>query len=152
VTKNDASPTALAEARKAGETVASIMKRTGLSYRAVRWRAEKGGFVVKRRSQVDPILKRLRKALKRQIEIVETRIASAEGMSRIDSEREARTMSGLTRLYERLTEMAGRVTAKKAVGSARQVNSAGEGDGETERMRRDLAERLDRLRRQSGGG
>lgn len=140
---DDTSPAAMAAAREGGETIASIVRRTGLSPSTVRRRAQAGGFVAKTRTHWDgrdPILRRLVSALNRKMKIVEARIAASEGISRMDSERDARTLGGLARLYERLINIAGRMRSKAARGKA-----AGN-DDETERLRRELAERLARLR------
>lgn len=89
---------------------------------------------------------RLYKALDDKMRIVEERIARTAaggegGGSAADSERDARTLNSLLRLFAKLNEIDDRSRAAKAG----EAPSGGATADDAERLRRDLAGRLARL-------
>ena len=114
----------------------------------LRGRRARGGAVSKTAQR--RILKRLYRALDEKMKVLEERIAQAQQpgapeLSAADAERDARTLSALARLYAKLVELddQAREGARKEQGSepAPATRSADDAD----RLRRDLALRLQRL-------
>jgi hypothetical protein len=94
------------------------------------------------------MVRRLLEALDKRLMLLEKRMApDAEGeptQSAADAERDARTLSGLARLYAKLVELDDSASAK---GKPDQDKSATkpEATDDADRLRRDLAVRLQRL-------
>jgi hypothetical protein len=93
------------------------------------------------------MVKRLLKALDKRLTLLETRMApDAEPgkamQSAADAERDARTLSGLARLYAKLVELD---DAARAGGKGKTDGSKPEATDDADRLRRDLALRLQRL-------
>ena len=88
------------------------------------WLDEKLGFLEQRHLQTDEVL------------------TSAE------HEKDARTMISLIRVYEKLVEMTDRLD-QKAQGAS--PDTKGYDHGETEQMRLEIAQRIERLQRQAEG-
>ena len=92
------------------------------------------------------IVARLYRALDQKMGEIEDRIAmapqsEADGKSAADSERDARTLTALARLLEKLSDLEGN--------GNKRTGKSGEGVAEKEidadRLRRDLADRLERM-------
>lgn len=90
-----------------------------------------------------PLLDRLFRSVKEKMTQIEAEDARArdEGRSPAEGERSARTLAALGRLYDKLTEVD--VRTRKAAGPERKDII----DDDAERLRQELAERFDRLRR-----
>lgn len=85
------------------------------------------------------IVARLYAALDRKMKEIEERIsASGEGVSAADAERDARTLTSLARLYEKLSEM------EQASEKAAQKGEFSQKDMNADRQREEIAERLER--------
>ncbi len=97
-------------------------------------------------SRRDGIIARLYAALDRKMREIETRIERAshvdgEGISAADCERDARTLTTLAKLYEKICEMEGATDAESNDG---QVNQEAK-EIDADRFRHDIAERLTRM-------
>ncbi len=97
------------------------------------------------------LIARMYKALDRKMLEIEERIAraaeqgsQAEGLSPADSERDARTLNSLARLFEKLTGLDDALAAS-GNGTPNQAQS----EIDAEQLRRDIADRIARL--QAGG-
>ena len=93
------------------------------------------------------MVKRLLRVLDKRLTLLETRMAPdaelGEAMqSAADAERDARTLSGLARLYAKLVELD---DAARAGGKGKTDGSKPEATDDADRLRRDLALRLQRL-------
>jgi hypothetical protein len=103
-------------------------------------------------------LARLFSWLDARLELLERQPATPAGddaPSAAEQERQARTMSSLIRVYEKLLEIEARSAGDEPAGRRRRKGRGGdEGShgNEAERRRRDLAQRIDRLRQQAAGG
>jgi hypothetical protein len=94
----------------------------------------------------DDIIARLYAALDRKMREIETRIERAshddgEAMSAADCERDARTLTTLAKLYEKICELEGSPDAKTNDGRA----SKKEKEIDADRFRHQVAERLQRM-------
>jgi hypothetical protein len=94
------------------------------------------------------IVRRLLEALDKRLVHLEKRMApDAEGeptQSAADAERDARTLSGLARLYAKLVELDDSASAKGKPDQDKSVTKP-EATDDADRLRRDLAVRLQRL-------
>jgi hypothetical protein len=93
------------------------------------------------------MVRRLLTALDKRLTLMEMRMAPdaelGEAMqSAADAERDARTLSGLARLYAKLVELD---DAARAGGKGQTDNAKPEATDDADRLRRDLALRLQRL-------
>jgi len=93
------------------------------------------------------MVKRLLEVLDKRLMLLETRMAPdaepGEAMqSAADAERDARTLSGLARLYAKLVELD---DAARAGGKGKTDNAKPEATDDADRLRRELALRLQRL-------
>lgn len=92
------------------------------------------------------IIDRLYTALDRKMGEIETRIARAsrdedDTMSAADCERDARTLTALARLYEKICELEGAASMKSHEGELAQEAQEIDAD----RFRQGIAERLERM-------
>lgn len=88
----------------------------------------------------EDIIARLYAALDRKMKEIEDRLAGEdEGMSAADSERDARTLTSLARLYEKLSEM------EQASEKASTKGEVSQKDMNADRQREEIAQRLERL-------
>lgn len=85
------------------------------------------------------LIGRLYRAISLKLEHMETRMASGEPRSAQDEERESRALATLINNFEKVTEA---VAELDKDGSGRRRAGAG---ADAERMRREIAERLERL-------
>ena len=95
------------------------------------------------------MVKRLLEALDKRLMLLETRMAPdaelGQAMHRAaDAERDARTLTGLARLYAKLVEFDDAARAEGKGGTDRSVTKP-EATDDADRLRRDLALRLQRL-------
>lgn len=88
------------------------------------------------------LLRRLFAAIDLKLEQLEKRMSSGKAVSAADSERQTRELNQMIRSFEMVTELA-RDRDNAASGSAATTVSA----SDAERMRREIAERLERLAR-----
>lgn len=103
------------------------------------------------------LIRRLYRAISLKLEHMETRMASGETRSAQDEERESRALATMIRNFEKVTEVAADFERAREPGAPepghRRTSSAAP---DAERMRREIAERLERLHRQrdarSGSG
>jgi hypothetical protein len=102
----------------------------------------------KRRRGKTSLASRLSILLDRKMTDFENRMAEG-GASAADTERDARTLNTLFRLFEKLKGMGAQSRSRAAAinDADRQVEDAHDAD----RLRTELAQRLERLRRQIGG-
>jgi hypothetical protein len=109
--------------------------------------------VKRRRIREEDLAQRLLNALDRKMRAFEARLAQGHDAppSAADAERDARTLNTLVRLFDRLQAAAkDPEPAKVALGRARppaQPARAGKDMDDADLLRRDLAQRLERLRR-----
>jgi len=89
------------------------------------------------------LIGRLYRAISLKLEHMEKRMASGESRSAQDEERESRALATLINNFEKVTEA---VAGLDKDGDARKPGRTG---ADAERMRREIAERLERL---GGGG
>lgn len=85
------------------------------------------------------LIRRLYAALERQVREVEARLAAEDGPASA-GERDARTLSNLARTFEKLMEIDGGGAEAHDEGGARDIDA----------LRKELAKRIDRLRRERG--
>lgn len=90
------------------------------------------------------LIGRLYRAISTKLEHMEMRMASGEVRSAQDEERESRALATLINNFEKVTEAVAELDQDKNRGAA-----AGSVGADAERMRREIAERLERL---GGGG
>ena len=110
---------------------------------------------VARRERRARLLARMYKALDQKLRGIEERDARAAendslagGLSPVDSERDTRTLNSLARLFEKLTGLDDALAA-----SGNGTPNLAQSEIDAEQLRRDIADRLARLRaRQNGGG
>jgi hypothetical protein len=99
------------------------------------------------------LARRMMTALGHKMTEFETRMAhaaaSAAQPSAADSERDARTLGTLVRLFDKLKGIGTMASAK--TGAARSSRTAGKDIHDADRFRNDLARRLERLRDSIGG-
>jgi hypothetical protein len=93
------------------------------------------------------MVKRLLRVLDNRLMLLETRMAQAAEpgeatQSAADAERDARSLNGLTRLYAKLIELD---DAARAGGKGKTDKAKPEATDDADRLRRDLALRLQRL-------
>jgi hypothetical protein len=135
-------------------TIAVIAARFGVSPSAIRRMAKERGWVrkthpVTAQSNAE-IRQRLRDLIERKLEQLEERLMSDESDSPADSERQARELGTLIRNHARLEQMEEAAARQAAIGggkSGENGNRGEEGD-DAERWRKELAERIARLRQQ----
>lgn len=84
------------------------------------------------------IIARLHAALDGKMKEIEERLASGEGLSAADSERDARTLTSLARLYEKLSEL-------ESAGLKADQQEAADGERNADAIRDEIASRLERL-------
>lgn len=109
---------------------------------AKKTRATKGDLPTRRAQRA--LIARLYRAISLKLEHMEMRMASGDTRSAQDEERESRALATLISNFEKVTEaVAGLDTDRD---TARAAGTAG---ADAERMRREIAERLERL---GGGG
>ena len=99
------------------------------------------------------LISRLLSAIERKLERIEGRLANAIEMTAADSEREARELGQLIRNFERLTtlddqEKAGRARAGNGASVPKSKTVVSELNNDADRWRVELAQRIERLRRQ----
>lgn len=88
------------------------------------------------------VVKRLYRAIDLKLKRLEERMQSSDELSAADSEREARELSSMIRSFEKVTEVAADIDKRrKPVASERKPVCP----EDAERMRREIAERLERL-------
>ncbi len=88
------------------------------------------------------VVKRLYRAIDLKLKRLEERMQSSDELSAADSEREARELSSMIRSFEKVTEVAADIDKRrKPVASERKPVRP----EDAERMRREIAERLERL-------
>ncbi len=88
------------------------------------------------------VVKRLYRAIDLKLKRLEERMQSSDELSAADSEREARELSSMIRSFEKVTEVAADIDKRrKPVASGRKPARP----EDAERMRREIAERLERL-------
>lgn len=128
-----------------------------------RWRQREG--VATRRTEPKPLkrcigrnvlAKRLLAALDQKMTEYETRLAEGVPTSAADSERDARTLNTLVRLFDKLRDFdakAATVPAKPSPASAAHAQAANSetSSHDADRLRHDLAQRLEKLRSGLGG-
>lgn len=104
-------------------------------------------------SQRKALINRLYRALEQKIGFVEARLEVEENPSAAESEKDARTLTALVRLFEKLSELENQVlnercqdamTAETAIDSSK-VQDSDRGEPDAERLRATLAAKLERL-------
>lgn len=90
------------------------------------------------------LIGRLYRAISLKLEHMETRMASGESRSAQDEERESRALATLINNFEKVTEAVAGLDKDRDA-----TRTAGRASTDAERMRREIAERLERL---GGGG
>ena len=95
------------------------------------------------------IIARFYAALDMKMREIENRIerasrSGAEELKAVDSERDARTLTALARLFEKLTELDGAESGSGKNANREEDNLAGK-EIDAERFRREIAERLTRM-------
>lgn len=95
------------------------------------------------RSAQKAVVARLYRAITLKLEHMEMRMASGEARSAQDEERESRALATLISNFEKVTEAVAGLDRERDA-----VRAAGRAGTDAERMRREIAERLERL----GGG
>lgn len=86
------------------------------------------------------VIARLYRAITVKLEHMEKRMASGEDRSAQDEERESRALATLINTFEKVTEAVTGLEHERGAGRARSAAGA-----DAERMRREIAERLERL-------
>lgn len=92
------------------------------------------------------LIARLYRAISLKLEHMEKRMASGDARSAQDEERESRALATLISNFEKVTEAVADLDRDREAGGSRGRAGAG---ADAERMRREIAERLERL---GGGG
>lgn len=87
------------------------------------------------------IIARLYAALDRKMKEIEQRLDADDATGAADSERDARTLTSLARLYEKIVDLEGAEEKSEQHG-----DTSGEGH-DADRQREEIAERLERLLR-----
>ena len=106
--------------------------------------ADEDGQVLPSRASQRAVIGRLYRAISLKLEHMEKRMASGESRSAQDEERESRALATLINNFEKVTEA---VAGLDKDGDA--ARKPGRTGADAERMRREIAERLERL---GGGG
>lgn len=88
------------------------------------------------------VANRLYRAIDTKLNRLEARMHSGETLSPADSERETRELGTMVRSFEKLTELAAESDAPRGQAAERRQLITAE---DAERMRREIAERLERL-------
>lgn len=135
------------------ETVAAIAARHGIDRGAIIRRAQADGWPRRRAPSHAPrapteraqaaLMRRLFNAIKTKLKHLETSMKSGKAMSAADSERQTRQINHLIRSFEKVTELA-RARDNAASGSGA-PGGASISTADAERMRAEIAERLERL-------
>jgi hypothetical protein len=86
------------------------------------------------------VIARLYRAITVKLEHMETRMASGEDRSAQDEERESRALATLINNFEKVTEAVAGLEEDRGTSRARSAAGA-----DAERMRREIADRLERL-------
>jgi hypothetical protein len=100
--------------------------------------ADEDGQVLPSRSSQRAVIGRLYRAISLKLEHMEKRMASGEARSAQDEERESRALASLINNFEKVTE----AVAELDTDGDKQRARVG---ADAERMRREIAERLERL-------
>ena len=137
-------------------TIAEICALYGVSTSAIYQRAALEGWkkrghaarASRHRNGAASMTERLLSALDRKMTEFETRIAQCATTTAADSERDARTLNTLVRLFEKLKGSGGNgaTDAKAAAAPVPAATSAGKDAHDADRLRHDLARRLEKLR------
>lgn len=85
---------------------------------------------------------RLYRALIKKLDQMETRMANGEDRTAQDEERETRALGTMIRNFEKVTEAVSDIDRRRQAAKPASARSAG---SDAERMRREIAERLERL-------
>ena len=150
--------------RRGDVTVQEVCDRHGISKTTLYRQAKARGWPM-RQAAIDPeteageerggdarrliTIRRLYKVLDQKMTNIEARAHSDAEPSRgspAESERDARTLSSLVRVFEKLTELEDRVLAQADSQDANDDPIMIRSMSDAERLRRDLAQRLARLR------
>ena len=100
----------------------------------------------------EALVNRLYAAIDEKLKRLEKRMKSGEASTVADSERETRELSHMIRSFEKVTEVAADITKPAATGqSSAPANPAVLTAADAERMRHEIAERLERLHRGRAG-
>jgi hypothetical protein len=137
------SPSAIGRRKKAEKWVRAVPLRKQQGSRAQETDGERP--TERRRAMV----RRLLDALDKRLTLLEARMAQdgelgVAGQSAADAERDARTLTGLGRLYAKLVELDDAARAD-ACGKTGKSRTLAETSDDADRLRRDLALRLQRL-------
>ncbi len=137
-------------------TVAEICTLHGVSASMLYRRAAQEGWQMRHkpasatrgREDGNRMAARLLFALDQKMTEFENRMAQGGVATAADSERDARTLNTLVRLFEKLKGFGGKgeTDAKTAAAPAHTSTSAGEHAHDADRLRNDLAQRLEKLR------
>lgn len=90
------------------------------------------------------LLRRLYDAIDAKLQQLEARMASGHELTAADSERETRELGSMIRSFEKVTAFASAIEGRRETGAKRSGGPAISA-GDAERMREEIAERLDRL-------
>lgn len=93
------------------------------------------------------MIARLYKAIDENLKRLEARMGSDRDVSAADSERETRELGVMIRSFEKVTEFATEIENRRQSAAPERVNAA-----DAERMRAEIAERLERLHAQGNSG
>ena len=166
------STSAWAEIRRlycAGEATATLAERFGVTRKTILAHAKTEGWTVAKRpavikapgwreaiaspDQSGVMIRRLYRAISLKLEHMETRMASGETRSAQDEERESRALATMIRNFEKVTEVAAEFERAREPGAPETGASANRSARpDAERMRREIAERLERLNREREPG
>ncbi len=138
------------------ETVAAIAARHGIDRGVIIRRAQIDGWPRRRAPSHAPrapteraqaaLMRRLFNAIKTKLKHLETSMKSGKAISAADSERQTRQINHLIRSFETVTELAR--ARDNAAGAAAASASA----ADAERMRAEIAERLERVAKAKEAG
>ncbi|MDX2264588.1 MAG: helix-turn-helix domain-containing protein [Hyphomicrobiales bacterium] len=133
---------AMIQAYARGEaSVRDLCRRHGVSASALYRRLKAGGVMRRRAPPEAGLLMRLAKALEKKMSRFEESLNAGGALSTADQEREARTLSSLLRMFERISTLSERERKTEATKGTTV-------DADT--LRAELAARLEALRRRSG--
>jgi len=144
-------------------TVAQICARYEITQNALYAQAKKQGWprrraryktgmpAGRRRGPRRTLIARLYRALEQKMSEFETRLADG-AQTAADSERDARTLNTMVRLFERLGVLEEKASAGRAQDNAKPGGSSADDDiaADARALREDLARRLERLRAERG--
>ncbi len=150
---------------EAGEAPKTLAERFGVTLRTVKKHARDEGWrvaappaaseppalreSVTSRDQNGVLIRRLYRAISVKLEHMETRMANGETRSAQDEERESRALATMIRNFEKVTEVAADFERAREPGAPETGASAARSRApDAERMRREIAERLERLNRE----